>query len=112
MYEIPASGQGKNCLKALEGTILGAYTRMGIVPIPHQPDDNNNNDNNKKTSKFLTIEVLLHNCQHSYVYIKIYMHTTFSVISKDFGMERMQVLILNLLSWSKIKSHYIFKMNT
>lgn len=53
MYEKTASGQGKNCLKALEGTILGAYTRMGIVPIPHQPDDNNNNDNNKKTSKFI-----------------------------------------------------------
>lgn len=34
------------------------------------------------------------------------MHTTFSVISKDFGREGVQVPILNLLPWSKITLHF------
>lgn len=38
MCEKTARDQGKNHPKGLKRTIPGAHTRLGIVPIPHQPD--------------------------------------------------------------------------
>lgn len=47
MCEKTARDHGKNHPKGLKGTIPRAHTRLGIVPIPHQPDKNKQTNKEK-----------------------------------------------------------------